>query len=200
VLLGASRSTPRGGTSPLVLAASRAHGAAEISLCRRGGRTLLTVNTISGDDSAHERIRARVAGLHEKPLPLPDPHPTSRVAIASASSRRASKRRWPHSRTDPLGLAGEAVMAREVTVEAPRATTQRRSTAPSATSSLVFLLLRGTPEAAFVGASPSCSSAATAPPSPPSPWPAQPGAARSFASQQALAEVIVGRPGRRCAW
>jgi len=38
---GASRSTPRGARAPLVLAASRAHVLPEISLCRRGGRTLL---------------------------------------------------------------------------------------------------------------------------------------------------------------
>ena len=58
----------------------------ELSLCRSGGRTFLTLNAVlaPGDDpgARREALAARLAGLRaEAPLPLLDPHPTSHATI-----------------------------------------------------------------------------------------------------------------------
>ncbi len=128
----------------------------ELSMCRRRGETLLTLNALSIDREAPAKLRARLAGLREAPMPLPDPHPTSRVVIASASSPErfelAVARTVERIRS---GALEKAVMAREVTVEAPCAHDPAalygtiRQLFPSC-----FCFCAGTPEAAFVGASP----------------------------------------------
>jgi len=128
----------------------------EVSLCRRRGETLLTASALSTDREAPARLRARLAGLREAALPLPDPHPTSRVVITSASSperfETAVARTVERIRS---GSLEKAVMAREVTVEAPRAHDPAalygaiRELFPSC-----FCFCAGTAEAAFVGASP----------------------------------------------
>ena len=60
----------------------------ELSLCRSGGETFLTLNAVvgPGDDAAvrSAALAARLSGLRADPLPLLDPHPTSRTEIRSA--------------------------------------------------------------------------------------------------------------------
>ena len=60
----------------------------ELSLCRSGGRTFLTLNALvgPGEDAAARAAaaEARVAGLRDLPLPLLDPHPTAHAEIRSA--------------------------------------------------------------------------------------------------------------------
>jgi salicylate biosynthesis isochorismate synthase/menaquinone-specific isochorismate synthase len=132
----------------------------ELSLCRSGSRTFLTVNAVvaPGEDpeSRAAALAARLAGLREEPLPLLDPHPTGRTEIRSARPPGEFERSVAAA-TERIG-AGEmkkVVLAREVVVSAASA----HDPAP------VFGAMReqfrscfcfcfGTPEAAFIGASP----------------------------------------------
>src|SRR5215211_890322 len=61
----------------------------ELLLHREDGRTHLTLCAVSdpGADPAQVagRLAARVAGLRDRPLPLPDPHLTATASIASAA-------------------------------------------------------------------------------------------------------------------
>jgi len=133
----------------------------EVSLCRSDGRTFLTANAVvqPGDD-AEERaaaLSARLAALRSgAPLPLLDPHPTAHAGIrsvrppgdfeatvAAATSRIAA------------GEMSKVVLAREVVVSAGAAHDPAalfgamREQFPSC-----FCFCCGTPEAAFIGASP----------------------------------------------
>jgi salicylate biosynthesis isochorismate synthase len=133
----------------------------ELSICRQGENAFLTLNAIAGSDSASgavavERAATRLAGLRTQPLPLLDPHLTERPEIRSVlppgdfeAAVHAATRRIE------TGELSKVVLAREVTVEAASA----HDPAP------VFAALRelfpscfcfccGTPEAAFLGASP----------------------------------------------
>ncbi len=133
----------------------------ELSLCRSGTRTFLTLNALvqPGDD-ADERgaaLGARLAGLRgAAPLPLLDPHPTSHAQIRSA--------RPPGEFEDAVAAAtsmigagemSKVVLAREVVVSAGAAHDPAalfgamREQFPSC-----FCFCCGTPEAAFIGASP----------------------------------------------
>jgi salicylate biosynthesis isochorismate synthase/menaquinone-specific isochorismate synthase len=131
----------------------------EIALHRRHGQTLLTASALSGGGNpvaATERLRTRLGALRGGELPMFDPHPTNRVRIASASAPEGFERAV--ARTVERIRAGEmekAVIAREVTVEAPAAHDPAalygaiRELFPSC-----FCFCAGTPEAAFLGASP----------------------------------------------
>ncbi len=132
----------------------------ELSICRVGDQTFLTVNLIvrPGDSAAAsaDRVAARLAGLRPDPLPMLDPQPTSRPEIRSvlppgdfeAAVEAATER-----------IAAEemskVVLAREVAVEASAAHEPAaifgalREQFPSC-----FCFCHGTPEAAFLGASP----------------------------------------------
>jgi len=133
----------------------------ELSLCRSGDRTFLTVNAVvrPGDD-AEERsaaLGARLAGLRaDSALPLLDPHPTAHMEIRSA--------RPPGDFEATVGAAtarieagemSKVVLAREVVVSAASAHDPAalfgamRTQFPSC-----FCFCCGTPEAAFIGASP----------------------------------------------
>jgi salicylate biosynthesis isochorismate synthase/menaquinone-specific isochorismate synthase len=132
----------------------------ELSLCRSGEETFLTVNAVvSPGDDLGERIRrltARVPGLGDRSLPLLDPHPTSRVEIRSAlppeefeGSVAAATERIEASELRKV------VLAREVLVSAGAA----HDPAPLFGAireqfSSCFCFCCGTPEAAFIGASP----------------------------------------------
>jgi isochorismate synthase len=131
----------------------------ELSLQRRYGEVLLTASVLAGagdPSAALARLRARLGALEDHALPLLDPHPTNRVQIASASSPHAFEEAV--ARTVERIRAGrfeKAVMAREVTVEAPAAHS------PAALYGAIrelfascFCFCAGTPEAAFLGASP----------------------------------------------
>jgi len=132
----------------------------ELSLCSSVGKCFLTANAVvsPGDDPAAsvERVAARLAGLRSDPLPMLDPHPTDRPEIRSvrppgdfeAAVTAATER-------IDRGEMSKVVLAREVTVEAAAAHDPAavfgalREQFPSC-----FCFCRGTPEAAFLGATP----------------------------------------------
>jgi isochorismate synthase len=131
-----------------------------VSLLRDGGRTLLTVNALvepSRDPSeVLGRVRRRVASLVAEPLPMLDPSPSGEVRVASATDPGAFESAVAQavSRIRAGGLK-KVVLAREVLAEAPRAHDSAavfgalRELFPSC-----FCFCVGTPEAAFLGASP----------------------------------------------
>jgi isochorismate synthase len=132
----------------------------ELSICRSGEDTFLTLTALvrPGDD-AGERVAAlegRLAGLRDEPLPLLDPHPTSGIEISSVRPPGDFERSVAAA-TERIG-AGEmskVVLAREVLVSAGAAHD------PAAVFGAIreqfsacFCFCCGTPEAAFLGASP----------------------------------------------
>ena len=135
----------------------------ELSLCRSGERAFLTVNAVVQPGrrcraSVRRRSSARLAGLHaEQPLPMLDPHPTAHAEIRSARPPGDFEAAVAAA-TARIG-AGEmskVVLAREVVVERRRPPTIRpplfgalREQFPAC-----FCFCCGTPEAAFIGASP----------------------------------------------
>jgi salicylate biosynthesis isochorismate synthase/menaquinone-specific isochorismate synthase len=132
----------------------------ELSICRSEGETFLTLNAElrPGDDAEHRAssLRARLAGLRTEPLPLLDPHPTERVEISSV--------RPPSDFEGMIGAATEriragemskVVLAREVLVSAASAHDPAAVFgAMREQFSSCFCFCCGTPEAAFIGASP----------------------------------------------
>ncbi len=162
VWLGGFAFDPQGGSSSTWSSLSPGSLALpELSLCRSGGRTFLTVNAVvhPGEDAAARAavLEARLAGLRvEAPLPMLDPHPTSQPQIRSA--------RTPGEFEDAVSAATErieggemskVVLAREVIVTAAAAHDPAalfgamREQFPAC-----FCFCCGTPEAAFIGASP----------------------------------------------
>ena len=132
----------------------------EVSICRVGDEAFLTVNLLvgPGDDleEAADRAEGRVSGLRTDSLALIDPHRTERPSIRSARPPAA----FEHAVEEAIGRidAGameKVVLAREVVVRAPSAHDPGavfgalREHFPSC-----FCFCCGTPEAAFVGASP----------------------------------------------
>jgi menaquinone-specific isochorismate synthase len=132
----------------------------ELLLHRDGDRTYLTLCAMSDPTAdpaaAAGRLEARVAGLRDRPLPLPDPHPTSAVRIASASPPERFERSVA-SAVERIrrGDLDKVVLAREVVAEAPQAHDPAavfgalRELFPSC-----FCFCCGSPEGAFLGASP----------------------------------------------
>jgi salicylate biosynthesis isochorismate synthase/menaquinone-specific isochorismate synthase len=133
----------------------------ELSLCRSGGSSFLTVNAVvqPGEDAAKRTaaLAARLAGLHAAvPLPMLDPHPTAHAQIHSARPPGDFEAAVAAA-TARIGAGGmsKVVLAREVVV----------STSAAHDPAALFGALReqfpacfcfcvGTPEAAFIGASP----------------------------------------------
>jgi salicylate biosynthesis isochorismate synthase/menaquinone-specific isochorismate synthase len=133
----------------------------ELSICRSGGRSFLTINAVvrPGEDAERRAgaLAARFAGLRaDAPLPLLDPHPTAHAEIRSARPP-AEFETAVEAATTRIG-AGEmrkVVLAREVIVSAAVAHD------PAALFGAIreqfpacFCFCCGTPEAAFIGASP----------------------------------------------
>jgi salicylate biosynthesis isochorismate synthase/menaquinone-specific isochorismate synthase len=132
----------------------------ELSLCRSGGRSFLTVNAVVGPGEDGEAkaaaLVARLAGLRPEPLPMLDPHPTAPAEIRSA--------RPPGDFEAMVGEATErisagemrkVVLAREVIVTSPSAHEPAALFgALREQFSSCFCFCCGTPEAAFFGASP----------------------------------------------
>jgi isochorismate synthase len=132
----------------------------QVSICRVGAECYVTVNlVVSPSEDAGElagRVAARLAGLRRDPLPLLEPHLTERPEIRSvlppgdfeAAIEAAT------GRID-AGEMSKVVLAREVTVEAAAAHDPAavfgalREQFPAC-----FCFCCGTPEAAFIGASP----------------------------------------------
>ncbi len=132
----------------------------ELSLCRSGVDAFLTVNAVvhPGEDAETKAIAiaARLSGLRPGPLPMLDPHPTGRVEIASVRPPGDFERAVAAA-TERIeaGEMSKVVLAREVLVSAGAAHDPAavfgamREQFPSC-----FCFCCGTPEAAFVGASP----------------------------------------------
>ncbi|OJU84594.1 MAG: hypothetical protein BGO11_11075 [Solirubrobacterales bacterium 70-9] len=133
----------------------------EISICRRGEECFLTVNALVGPGDDAERraaeLGARLAGLRaDAQLPLADPHPTARPTIRSARPPRAFEDAVEKA-TARIAEAEmqKVVLAREVIVSAAAAHDPAsifgamREQFPAC-----FCFCAGTPEAAFIGASP----------------------------------------------
>jgi menaquinone-specific isochorismate synthase len=130
----------------------------EVALMRRDGRTLLTVAALAGGDevATRGRIEARLASLRSRPLPLADPHPTAPVEIAStlAPDRYEAAVAAAVERIR-AGALEKVVLAREVLATAPAAHD------PAALYGAIrelfascFCFCCGSPEGAFLGASP----------------------------------------------
>jgi salicylate biosynthesis isochorismate synthase/menaquinone-specific isochorismate synthase len=133
----------------------------QVSICRRGERAFLTVNAVVGPGEEVERLgeelAARVAGLRaEAPLSLLDPHPTAHAEIRSARPPREFEAAV-ESATSRIadGEFSKVVLAREVIVSAAAAHDPAaifgamREQFPAC-----FCFCCGTPETAFIGASP----------------------------------------------
>ena len=132
----------------------------EVSFCRAGDETFLTVNQVvhPGDTAfaCADRAAARLAGLRSDVLPMLDPHLTGRPEISSVLPP-GDFEAAVDAATDRIAgdEASKVVLAREVTVEAATAHDPAaifgalREQFPSC-----FCFCHGTPEAAFLGASP----------------------------------------------
>jgi isochorismate synthase len=131
-----------------------------LSLCRSGDETFLTLNVVihPGDDPEEKvgTVEARLAALRPDPMPLLDPHPTSRTEIRSALPPGDFERSVAGA-TERIRAGGlsKVVLAREVLATAGAAHDTAalfgamREQFPSC-----FCFCCGTPEAAFIGASP----------------------------------------------
>jgi salicylate biosynthesis isochorismate synthase/menaquinone-specific isochorismate synthase len=133
----------------------------QVSICRRGERAFLTVNAVvrpgEGVERLGEELVARMAALRlDAPLPLLDPHPTAHAEIRSARPPREFEAavEGATSRIE-AGEFSKVVLAREVIVSAAAAHDPAaifgamREQFPAC-----FCFCCGTPEAAFIGASP----------------------------------------------
>jgi isochorismate synthase len=133
----------------------------QVSICRRGERAFLTVNAVVGPGEGVERLAdelaGRVCGLHlEAPLPLLDPHPTAHAEIRSARPPREFEAAVEGATSRiAAGEFSKVVLGREVIVSAGAAHDPAavfgamREQFPAC-----FCFCCGTPEAAFIGASP----------------------------------------------
>jgi salicylate biosynthesis isochorismate synthase/menaquinone-specific isochorismate synthase len=162
VWLGGFAFAPEGGASSTWSSLSPASLVLpQLSICRRGERAFLTVNAVVGAGEGVERLAeelgTRVSGLRlEAPLPLLDPHPTAHAEIRSARPPRefeaAVEKATSRITADELS---KVVLAREVIVSAAAAHDPAavfgamREQFPAC-----FCFCCGTPEAAFIGASP----------------------------------------------
>lgn len=132
----------------------------EIALARAAGRTFLTasVRLVPGEDPerALERLRGRLSSLESRELPMLDPPASGQVHVASAVDPSDYERAVAEAvERIRAGALEKVVLAREVRAEAPRAHDPAalfgalRELFPSC-----FCFCVGTPEAAFLGASP----------------------------------------------
>ena len=132
----------------------------ELSLCRSGEDGFLTANLVvgPGDDptAAAAKVAARIAVLRDDALPLLDPHLTERPLIRSVHPPGDFERAVAAANERiGRGELKKVVLAREVLVEAPAA--HDAAAMFSAMRELFpacFCFCVGTPQAAFIGASP----------------------------------------------
>jgi isochorismate synthase len=148
------------GTSPWSSFAPASMILPELSLCRVGDEAFLTVNVVvrPGDTAAASagRVAARLTGLRPDPVPMLDPHLTDRPEIRSVLPPGDFEAAVDLATSRIAGdETSKVVLAREVTVEASAAHEPAaifgalREQFPSC-----FCFCHGTPEAAFIGASP----------------------------------------------
>jgi menaquinone-specific isochorismate synthase len=132
----------------------------ELALCRSDGRTFLTVSAIvqPGDDPERlgAGIEARLAGLRPRPLPMLDPHPTSAATIRSVrppgefeAAVAAATERIQGGEMSKVVLAREVVVSGGAAHDPAPLFGAMREQFPAC-----FCFCCGTPEAAFIGASP----------------------------------------------
>ena len=132
----------------------------EVSLVRRDGVTHLTVNVAHSAAGSREddlrRVSARLAGLGGASLPLLDPHRTQRPRISGARapgefelSVEAATERIASGEFDKVVLAREIVVSGGSAHDPAALFGALRELFPSC-----FSFCCGTPEAAFIGASP----------------------------------------------
>jgi len=133
----------------------------QVSICRRGDRAFLTVNAVAGPGEGTERLAeelaARVSGLRlDAPLPLLDPHPTAHAGIRSARPPREFEAAVDGATSRiAAGEFSKVVLAREVIVSAAAAHDPAAAFgAMREQFPACFCFCCGTPEAAFIGASP----------------------------------------------
>ncbi len=132
----------------------------EVTLARRGDEARLTATAVVGpDDNVEpvlERLERRVGTLSAAPMPLLDPDPVGRPRVSGAappSHYEAAVARAVERIT--AGELDKVVLAREVRVHVPRPIDAAavfdglRAAFPAC-----YCYLVGTPELAFVGASP----------------------------------------------
>jgi len=162
VWLGGFAFDPEGGSTPTWSSLAPASLVLpEVSLCRSGDRFFLTVNAVvqPGEDVGRlgKRLASRLTGLRlDAPLPLLDPHPTAHAGIRSARPPREFEAAVEGATSRiAAGEMSKVVLAREVIVEAAAAHDPAavfgamREQFPAC-----FCFCCGTPEAAFIGASP----------------------------------------------
>jgi salicylate biosynthesis isochorismate synthase/menaquinone-specific isochorismate synthase len=132
----------------------------ELLLVRSGGRHMLTVCALCGPGTdvaaLRARLAARLAGLREQPLPPLDPSPGGPVEVRSPRPPASYERAVAEAvETIRSGRVEKLVLAREVRVTVPAAHSPGSlfGALRDAFSSC-FCFCVGTPEAAFVGASP----------------------------------------------
>ena len=133
----------------------------ELSLCRSGERTFLTLNAVIGPSDDGKRVTAalsaRLAGLRaNEPLPLLDPHPTAHAEIQSArppgefeAAVDAATARIAASAMSKVVLAREVIVSAAAAHDPAAVFGAMRVQFPAC-----FCFCCGTPEAAFIGASP----------------------------------------------
>ncbi len=128
----------------------------ELSLVRRAGRAWITLCALSGEDDVMERLETRLASLEPAAMPLLDPSPVQPARVSGA----APPEHYEGAVARAVELIGrgeveKVVLAREVHVHAGQPYDPGavfgvlREVFPSC-----FTYCVGTPEAAFVGASP----------------------------------------------
>jgi salicylate biosynthesis isochorismate synthase len=129
----------------------------ELSICRQGDRAYLTINAVVQPGQADSAATyARIGGISRSRMPLLDPHLTARPEIRSARPPGDFERAVAAAtRRIEAGEMSKIVLAREVVVGAGAAHDPAplfgamREQFPSC-----FCFCCGTPEAAFIGASP----------------------------------------------
>jgi isochorismate synthase len=133
----------------------------ELSICRSGERAFLTVNAVvgPGDDAEQraEALSARLAGIRAKTaLPILDPHPTAHAEISSArppgefeGAVAAATARIDSSEMSKVVLAREVIVSAAAAHDPAALFGAMRELFPAC-----FCFCCGTPEAAYIGASP----------------------------------------------
>ncbi|HWO15591.1 MAG TPA: isochorismate synthase [Solirubrobacterales bacterium] len=129
----------------------------ELSICRSGDRTYLTVNTLVRPGKSDSAVpHDRIGHIRNSGMPLLDPHPIAQPRISSARPPGDFERAVAAAtRRIEAGAMSKIVLAREVVVDAGAAHDPTalfgamREQFPSC-----FCFCCGTPEAAFIGASP----------------------------------------------
>jgi isochorismate synthase len=162
VWLGGFAFGPDGGSTPTWSSFAPASLALpEVSICRSGERSFLTFSAVvaPGDEAERlgERLAARLGGLRlGEPLPLLDPHPTAHAEIRSARSPsefeaavEGATERIESGETSKVVLAREVIATTAAAYDPAALFGAMREQFPAC-----FCFCCGTPEAAFIGASP----------------------------------------------